>query len=281
MAVAEDQTAALVALLRAGGRAWAGYILAIRRAGHPQHVDPQAVLEQELGLLSYDALAHARTEIEEWRRRGYRLVAMGDPEYPANLRVVEARPPLLFVAGELLARDSRSVAVIGTRAPSAFGRTAAGGITELVGAAGYTVVSGLAAGVDSEVHSAALSAGRRTVAVIGTGLDHAYPPENRDLQARIVESGAVVSQFWPGAGPSKQSFPLRNAVMSGLTLASVIVEAGPRSGTRIQARHALEQGRPVILMEPVLRHEWGRELARRTGVHVAATASDVLDLLRR
>lgn len=266
---------------RAGRRAFSAYAVALRDAADPRAVDARAVLEQQLGLLSYEAYDRAQTEIAGWRERGYEVLAFSDEGYPANLRTVTGCPLLLFVAGRLDAADARAVSVIGTRTPSDAGRRCAGALAEALGAAGYTVFSGLAAGIDAAAHGAALAAGHRTVAVIGTGLEHCYPRENRDLQRQIAATGAVVSQFWPEAEASRRSFPLRNVVMSGLTQASVIVEAGEHSGTRIQARAALAQGREVILMAPVLARDWARELRDRPGVDVAAQPSDVIELLRR
>jgi DNA processing protein len=276
------ETAALVALLREGGRAWARYVVAARRSGAAR-LSALAVLEQELGLLSYEALAAAESELEGWQARGYTVLSLSHPEYPDNLRVVENRPPLLFVAGRLEPSDRRSVAVIGTRQPSAQGTALAGEVAQTLGRAGFTVFSGLAAGVDAAAHRATLELGRagRTVAVIGTGLDHSYPPEHTNLQAEIAAAGAVVSQFWPEAEASRQSFPARNAVMSGMTLGSVIVEASEHSGTRIQARHALTQGRLVVLMPPTLACEWARELVGQPGVVVAQDAADALDAFKR
>jgi DNA processing protein len=147
--------------------------------------------------------------------------------------------------------------------------------------AGFVVVSGLAAGVDSAAHAAALAAGGRTVAVIGAGLDHVYPPENAALHRQIAERAAIVSQFWPETPPSRQTFPMRNAVMSGLALGTVIVEASARSGARVQARRALGHGRPVFLLRRVLGQAWAAELADRPGVHVVDEPAQVIDIVER
>jgi DNA processing protein len=262
-------------------------VLSIRRDG-PGNVSAVAVLEQQLGLLSYEALAQAQADLERWRSQGYAILPLFDPDYPANLRVVENHPPILFVAGRLQPADQRSVAVIGTRSPSVEGLSLAAELAGALALGGFSVVSGLAAGIDAQAHRAVLelidqrpTRTVRTLAVIGTGLDHAYPPQNAELQQRIAGAGAVVSQFWPESRPTRQSFPARNAVMSGMTLGSVIVEASENSGTRIQARHALTQGRLVVLMAPVLRNEWARELAARPGVLVADDAAAALDIFRR
>jgi DNA processing protein len=281
------ETAALVALLREGGRPWTNYVLAARQHG-ADRVSALAILEQELGLLSYEALANAQREIERWQARGFEVLPFSDRAYPENLRVVENRPPLLFVQGRLITDDRRAVSVIGTRQPSAGGRELARGIARALALGGFTVASGLAAGVDAEAHRAVLeleSSERprvaRTIAVLGTGLGEVYPPEHADLQADIAARGALVSHFWPDTPPTRNSFPARNAIMSGLTLGSVIVEAGEHSGTRIQARHALAQGRVVVLMPPALQCDWARELAEQPGVVVTKEAADVVEVFRR
>jgi len=228
---------------------------------------------------AYAAIDDAISELETWQTRGYRLLSVLDAGYPDNLRSVENRPPLLFIAGELRASDRRSVSVVGTRSPSESGRQTAVSVAERLSAAGYSVFSGLASGIDACVHTAVLQRGGRTVAVIGTGLDHVYPRENAYLQEQIALESAVVSQFWPDAQPTRQSFPARNALMSGLTLGSVIIEASPTSGTRVQARHALSQGRKLILMVRVLAYDWAQELVGKPGVSVARTPDDVLAAL--
>lgn len=207
-------------------------------------------------------------QIAAWEAEGIKLVSVLDPDYPENLKAAHDRPPLIFVAGELKAADARSVAVIGSRNASDAGLAAARTIAEHLVERGFTVISGLAAGIDTAAHTAALEKGGRTVAVIGTGLRHTYPPQNAELQRRIARDCAVVSQFWPDDPPSRRSFPLRNGVMSGMTLATVIVEASATSGTRVQARLALGQGRPVLLRDALLDQDWARELAAQPGVRI-------------
>jgi DNA processing protein len=197
------------------------------------------------------------------------------------LRAVDEAPPLLFTAGGLCGSDDRAVAVVGTREPSHRGRALAAELTRTLSASGYTVVSGLAAGIDTVVHQSALETGGRTIAVIGNGLEHAYPAQNAKLQRRIAAEGAIVSQFLPPARPSRRSFPLRNAVMSGLTLATVIVEASATSGTRVQARLALSQRRAVLLMPELLVNPWARDLVGRPGVQVLDGAATVITALGR
>ena len=280
------ESAALVALLRLDRRPWHEYAEAVERAG-----SALAVLEAELiddggqGTLLPQApeplLAQAAAEIDAWRSDGLQLLSVLDDAYPPNLRTVHDRPPVLFVAGALTPGDARSVAVVGARRASRGGRATAASIAEALTRAGYVVVSGLAAGIDTAAHQAALAAGGRTVAVIGTGLRHSYPPENAVLQREIAAAGAVVSQFWPDAAPTRTSFPLRNAVMSGLALGTVVVEASFRSGARVQARLALAHGRPVFLWRALLDEPWAREFARRPGVYVIDGAEQVMQTVER
>ncbi|MDQ2896914.1 MAG: DNA-protecting protein DprA, partial [Actinomycetota bacterium] len=145
---------------------------------------------------------------------------------------------------------------------------------------GFTVVSGLAAGIDRAAHLAALDRDGHTIAVIGTGLRHSYPPEHVELQAAIAARDVVISPFWPDTAASRETFPRRNGVMSGLSLASVIVEAGMTSGARIQARLSLAQGRPVFVAGELLSQPWAQSLAARPAVHVYREPSEITDVLR-
>jgi len=273
--------------VRAGGRAWASYVLATRERGAVR-VSALAILEQKLGLLSYEAHSQAERDLERWRSRGITVVSIASGDYPENLRVVENRPPLLFVRGALDPGDRRAVAVIGTRQPSDTGLALASSTATALARAGFTVVSGLAKGIDAAVHRAVVglcegerARRARTLALLGNGVDRVYPPAHAQLQAQVAACGAVVSQFWPESEPTRASFPARNAVMSGMTLGSVIVEASEQSGTRIQARHALAQGRLVVLMAPALACSWARELAERPGVAIAEDDRAVVELFNR
>jgi DNA processing protein len=154
-------------------------------------------------------------------------------------------------------------------------------VADALARGGYSVISGLAAGIDTAAHAAALRRGGRTIAVIGTGVARCYPRQNVALQRRIAAQCAVVSQFLPDTPPSQETFPQRNAVMSGLSLATVIIEASYRSGARIQARAARAQGRPVFLLKSLLHQRWARELAERPGVRVVAGPDEVVTDLER
>lgn len=273
-----SERAALVTLLRIGRGSWTEYARLVEEAG-----SATAVLATEHPtLFSADDHSAASADIESWRAQGFELLTILDAAYPENLRAVHDRPPLVFVHGELRPQDARAVAVIGSRKASNRGIDAARRIAAVLVDRGYTVVSGLAAGIDTAAHTAALARPGRTVAVIGTGTGRSYPPQNAELQARIAEEGAVISQFWPDSPPSRRSFPMRNAVMSGLSLATVVVEAGHTSGARLQARLALHQGRPVFLPESLVRGQpWAREFARRPGTYVVRSPAEVADTVAR
>ena len=244
--------------------------------------------DREIGLAT--ALREAVTEdlIASWTETlervlagdQTRLVTILDDEYPVNLRRIYNRPPFLFVRGTLTAADERSVAVVGTRRASTEGRRQARELASELAQRGVTVVSGLAAGIDTEAHTGALEAGGRTLAVMGTGIDRVYPVENGDLAARIPEQGALVSQFWPGSPPRGENFPLRNVVSSGIAMGTVVVEANGKSGARMQARLALEHRKRLFLVEPlVLQEEWARTYAQRPGATVVTSVDDVLAVL--
>jgi DNA processing protein len=282
------ENAALVALLREGRRPWAAYAELVEKTGSALRVleqeleREQTLFELETNATSVDISASvdsAAAELASWTSEGIGLVSILDDSYPANLRAVYDRPPLLFVSGELTPGDMYSISVVGSRRPSDAAIAATRSLaSELVGA-GYTIISGLAAGIDSAAHTGALDAGGRTLAIVGTGLRHCYPPQNAELSRRIAHECALVSQFWPDAPPTRRSFPMRNAVMSGMTLGTVIVEATHTSGTRVQARLALAQGRPVFLYSTLLRQAWARELARRPGVHVVEGSAQLVERL--
>jgi DNA processing protein len=274
------ESAALVTLLRTGTRPWNVYADLVEEAG-----SALAVLEDQREQTLFggpeDDLEAVADEIRDWQRDGMQLLSVLDEAYPDNLRAVHDRPPLIFVAGHLEPRDARSIAVVGARNASPAGVNAAKRIAAHLAGAGFTVASGLAAGIDTAAHTATLANGGRTVAVIGTGLKRAYPPQNAALQRRIAAEGAVLSQFWPDAPPSKRTFPMRNAVMSGLTLATVVVDAAHTSGARMQARLALAHGRPVFLLSSLLRHDWARVVARKPGTHVVHEPEEITAIVER
>lgn len=183
-------------------------------------------------------------ELAEIERRGARLVALGEAEYPAALGAAEGAPPLLTVAGPPGVFRRPAVAIVGARTASSAGRSFAARLAHELGGAGWLVVSGLARGVDAAAHGASLDSG--TVAVFAGGLDCVYPPEHADLARRIVGEGALVSEMPLGWQPRGRDFPRRNRIIAGLSLGVVVVEAAVRSGSLITARLATELGREVM-----------------------------------
>jgi DNA processing protein len=279
------ESAALLALLRAPGARWQQIAADVEEAGSALVVLEQQSVRAQASIFDESAGAPDLTthlaDLDAWTRDGFSLLTVLDAEYPENLRTAYDRPPLVFVAGELRAEDSRSIAVVGTRRPTDDGTAISRRISGHLVTHGYTVASGLAAGIDTAAHVAALEADGRTVAVIGTGLRRSYPKENAGLQARIAQEGAVISQFWPDAPPTKRSFPMRNGVMSGFALATVVVEAGQNSGSRMQARLALQHNRPVFLLRSLLVNAWATEMQRRPGVYVVDEPSQITETIQR
>lgn len=287
-----QETAAVVALVRRGDRHWHHYAdlieargsaLAVLRGDYEDSADPEtlSLFEGDRVEEPHVDLAPIVREVEEWQAEGIEVLTVLDLDYPGNLRTIHNRPPLLFVQGSLTPADDDSIAVVGTRRPSVEGLKAAAEMAGGIAGAGYTVVSGLAEGIDTAAHQGALSRGGRTVAVVGTGVRRFYPPRNAELQRQLSRDTAVLSQFWPDAPPTRHSFLMRNVVMSGFALATVVIEAAERSGAQSQARHALNHGRPVFLFRSLLSYEWARTYAERPGTHVVDTADQVLEQIRR
>jgi len=265
--------------LRSGGlaRLLAGEVAETSRDGEAT----RARLREQLGTLN-DRVERARELVGSAEAQVQaRLVTVLDrAEYPSNLRVIPSPPPFLFYRGELHRDDARSVAVVGTRQASDEGRRRARRLAEKLAAEGVTVISGLAKGIDTEAHTATLEAGGRTIAVVGTGILHTYPKGNAGLADRIPGSGAVVSQFWPDAPPTRYSFPMRNAVMSGISQGTAVIEASSTSGAKMQARIALEQGKRAFLMASlVTREEWAQRYLERGAIEVHEV-EDILHWLR-
>ena len=206
-------------------------------------------------------------------------ITWNDADYPALLKEIYDPPPVLYHRGALLAEDERSVAVVGTRKATAYGRQVAHRLSFDLAQAGVTVVSGLAYGIDGIAHRAALDAGRRTVAVLAGGLDGVYPRQHAKLAEEIAEKGALVSEYPLGNRPRADFFPRRNRIMSGMTLGTVLVEAGERSGALITARHALEQNREVFAVPGSVMSPNSRGTNRLIMRSEAKLVSDYTDIL--
>jgi DNA processing protein len=186
------------------------------------------------------------SEIQHLRSLGATAVARHDPRYPRMLGEIYDPPPVLYVRGELEATEVPLLSIVGTRGATAYGKMAAERLASGVAQAGVTVVSGLAYGIDAVAHRAAIEAGGRTIAVLGSGLDRVYPSQHARLAQQIAEQGAVITEFPLGTKPDARNFPQRNRIVSGLSFGTLVVEAGERSGALITAAFAAEQGRDVM-----------------------------------
>ena len=211
-----------------------------------------------------------------------RIITFGDDEYPPNLRTIYNAPLLLFVRGKLLPKDACSIAVVGSRTTTEYGRLATERIASELAARGITIVSGMAAGIDTCAHWAALNTGGRSVAVLGCGLDIVYPASNVSLYKKLIQDGAVLSEFGFETKPWPGNFPSRNRIISGMTLGTVIVEAGKKSGALITAAAALEQNREVFAVPGNIsstHSEGTNALIRDSAAKLVLTADDILNEL--
>ena len=254
------------------------------RAGH----DPSWILRRLLsgkphrpGIDRPTLMSRASAALDRAAERGLHLVAWNDASYPAALSAIADPPPALWVHGNLSALTSRAVAIVGSRAGSPYGLAVAERLAADLASRGIVIVSGLARGVDSAAHRGALAAKGATLAVLGSGADVIYPAEHRDLAREIQTDGAIVSELVPGTPPQKQFFPLRNRIISGLSRAVLIVEAGEKSGSLITARCALEQGRDVLAVPGNVlsgRNRGGHGLLK-DGAKIVESADDILEEL--
>lgn len=224
-----------------------GGLVALSMAGMgPGQLARSLIRAQRLEDVLGDFASGWKGALSALARTGARAVVPSDEEYPHCLASIDAPPPLLYVRGERLDRGLLpAVAVVGARACTSGAARFARTLGSSFAAAGFTVVSGLARGIDAAAHKGALETGR-TIAVLGSGIDVCYPAEHAELAAAIVGNGALVTEFPPGVGPRAWHFPARNRIISGLSVALVIVEAGTRSGALITAGFALDQGRGVF-----------------------------------
>ncbi len=220
-------------------------------------------------------------ELDRVQKAGVDVLTWHDPTYPRLLREIDDLPPVLYVRGELTDDDQRSVTIVGTRKPTAYGKEAARHLSGDLASAGVTVVSGLARGIDGIAHRAALEAGGRTLGVMGSGLDVPYPPEHAGLMRQMAENGAVISEYPLGTKPDARHFPRRNRLLSGLSLGTLVIEAPERSGTFSTIRSALEQNREVLCV-PGSIYSPASALTNqmiREGAKLVMNAEDVLEEL--
>lgn len=207
-----------------------------------------------IGRVTADRIASSRAEVnvagelDLVSKHGVSLLTWNSQAYPVGLKNIHDPPPLVYVEGQIETADATAIAVVGTRRPSRYGLEQAERFGAALARAGFTVISGLARGVDSAAHTGAIKAGGRTIAVQGCGLGRVFPPENADLRQAIAQHGAVISEFPMLAEPLKENFPKRNRLISGMSLGVLVIEAPLRSGALITARMAGEQGREVFAL---------------------------------
>jgi len=219
-------------------RAWQADAAELKRAG----LDKGALR----AISTHRAKISLDEEMEKLDRHGVKVLTYRDTDYPDRLKEIYDYPPLIYVRGTILPGDEWSLAVVGTRRASVYGRQVTEEIVRDLARSRITTISGLARGIDTVAHRSALDAGGRTIAVFGCGLDIVYPSDNANLARRILEEGALISEYPLGSRPRPENFPRRNRIMSGLSLGVLVVEAGEQSGAMITANLALEQNREVF-----------------------------------
>ena len=220
-------------------------------------------------------------ELQKVVDAGVEVITWEDGDYPPSLRVVDGAPPVLYMRGRLTSQDEWAVAVVGTRRATTYGREVAQVLGTQLARAGVTVISGLALGIDTVAHRAAIEAGGRTIAVLGSGVDQLYPPQNRGLALSITQQGALISEYALGTRPDANNFPPRNRIISGLSRGIIVVEAGERSGALITAQFAADQGKelfavPGSILSP---GSTGCNLLIQQGATPLLSVNDVLEQL--
>lgn len=217
-------------------------------------------------------------DLEKLAEIGASLITLEDAAYPLNLREIHDPPPVLYVRGELKETDKFAVSIVGTRRPSNAGAQVASSIARDLARYGFAIVSGMAYGIDSCAHEGAVAAGGRTIAVAGCGIDIVYPPANKDLYQRISDHGAVLSEFPIGTGPEPWQFPVRNRIISGLSLSTIVIEAPEKSGALLTAGCAADQGRDVYVVPGDVRSglSKGCHALLRDGAKLIEGAEDIL-----
>lgn len=222
-------------------------------------------------------------EMEKLAAQQIQLITLGSPGYPERLGQIFNPPPVLYLKGSLEPQDNLALAVVGTRQATNYGRSATSSICAELAEQGVTIVSGLAKGIDTIAHQAALQAGGRTLAVLGSGVDVIYPPENRALAAKIVENGAIIAEYAPGSQPEAANFPPRNRIVSGLALGVFVVESKIKGGALITVDFAIEQGRDVFGLPGSIYNETSagvNRLIRQGSARLVTSAAEIMEELR-
>ncbi len=253
--------------------AWAADEGALRQAG----LDRRATES----LLRTRQTIDLPAALEQIESAGIKILTWNDQDYPHYLKEIADPPPVLYLRGDIQARDQWAVAVVGTRRCTSYGKHVAHQLVGDLARSGATIVSGMARGIDGVAHRAALEAGGRTLAVLGSGISQVYPPEHRTLAQQISSSGALLSDFAPNTPPEAGNFPRRNRIISGLSLGVLVVEAGRKSGALITADYALEQGRDVFAVPGGInaRTSLGTNRLIQEGATMVLSAKDILEEL--
>ena len=256
-----------------------GSVPAIFEAGPEELMKANGIgAELAASIVQQRAELDPAVECRKAEKIGARLISFADPDYPEPLRKIHDPPLALYVSGTLEEKDRHAVAVVGTRHATHYGLTVADRVAYQLGKVGFTVISGLARGIDTAAHKGALKAGGRTIAVLGSALDRVYPEENAGLAAEISKHGAVISEYSLGREPDRTTFPYRNRVVSGLSMGVLVVEAGKTSGAMMTADQALDQGRSVFAVpgridSPAAK---GCHKLLRTGARLVEDVDDIL-----
>jgi DNA processing protein len=282
-----DEALAWIALLRAPGLGAAATRRLVERAGGARQAVERAVRDESVDNATREALraqdgAQRAADLRWLEQPDNHLILHGSSDYPALLRDIPNAPAALFVSGDPANLWSPQIAIVGARSATPSGLSNARAFARAFAMAGNVVTSGLAEGIDGAAHGAALDAGGTTIAVLGTGPDVVYPRQHRELAARIVAHGALVSEFAPGSAGKPENFPRRNRIIAGLSLGTLVIEAGLNSGSLITARLAAEQGREVFALPGSIHSPLARGCHRliRDGATLVETAEEVIEPLR-
>ena len=254
---------------------------ALRAPFHGLCAVPGIGEETARAILAGSSRSWASDQVARAAEAGVEIITLRESAYPRLLRRIFAPPPVLFVLGDIRVCAAPCVAIVGSRSFTPYGRDCAFRLAGDLSQLGITAVSGMAMGIDAHAHSGALQCGGATAAVLGSGLDRPYPPENLELFRQIARTGAVISEFPLGTTPEAHNFPRRNRIISGLSLGTVVVEAGDRSGALITVRHALEQNREVFAVPgPITSGKsLGTNRLIKEGAKLVETVDDILQEL--
>lgn len=235
--------------------------------------------ERAKNLKNFDGWNNVDKILRICEKRDIKILSFHESDYPELLKEIHDPPPVLFCRGEIKPEDHYSLAIVGSRRPTEYGRKVTEHIASELALAGITIISGLARGIDSLAHISAISRGGRTLAVLGSGVSFIYPPENRTLAEKILKNGAILSEFLPDEGPRKENFPRRNRIISGISIGTLITEAGINSGALITAGFALEQGREVFAVPGNItsKNSEGTNLLIQKGAKLVTGLKDIVE----